>query len=121
MLRVAGARMAPPTPWAARAAISQAPLWARPPSRLKRVNTSEPEHEHPPPTEQVGRPPAQHQEAGEGQGVGVDHPLLPGHRQAEVGPHLGQGHVDDGHVQDHHELGGAADGQDGPCRYGPDP
>ena len=42
MLRVAGARMAPPMPWAARAAISQLPVWARPPIRLQTVKTPRP-------------------------------------------------------------------------------
>ena len=41
-LSVAGARMAPPTPWAARAAISQPPLWARPPARLQTVKMASP-------------------------------------------------------------------------------
>jgi len=37
-----GASTAPPSPWAARAAISQLPPWARPPSRLAAVNSTRP-------------------------------------------------------------------------------
>ena len=119
MLRVAGARMAPPIPWAARAVISQAPLWASPADQAADGEDGESDDEDAAATEEIGGPSAQHQEAGEGQGVGVDHPLLTGHRQPEALPHLGEGHIDDGHVQHHHELGGTADGQDGPRRYGP--
>ena len=42
MLRVAGAKMAPPNPWAARAAMSHPPLWAKPPRRLQRVKRASP-------------------------------------------------------------------------------
>ena len=76
---------------------------------------SEPQHEHPPAAEQIARPPSQHQQPGEGEGVGVDDPLLAGHRQTQVMAHLRQGHVDDGHIQHHHELRHAADSQDGPA------
>ena len=42
IVSVAGARTAPPSPWAARAAISIARSWARPPARLAAVNRPSP-------------------------------------------------------------------------------
>jgi len=47
---------------------------ARPASSEESVNRTMPAR-RPPPTEQVGRPPAQEQEAAEEEGVGADHPL----------------------------------------------
>ena len=42
IVRVAGERKAPPMPWTARAAVSQAAFWASPPSRLAPTNTARP-------------------------------------------------------------------------------
>jgi hypothetical protein len=42
MVRVAGDKNAPPIPWTARAVVSHAEFWARPPARLARVNNARP-------------------------------------------------------------------------------
>ena len=42
IVKVAGDKIAPPRPWAARAEISIAWFWAKPPRRLARVNTVSP-------------------------------------------------------------------------------
>ena len=91
MLRVAGARMAPRCPWAARAVISQAPLWASPPMRLHTVNTVSPMMKtRRRPKRSAARPP-EHQEPGKGQRVGVDHPLLARPPTARGSPSSGGG------------------------------
>ena len=60
--------------------------------------------------EEVGGAPGQHQEAGEGERVGVDHPLQAGVGEAERLVDLRQRDVDDRDVEDDHELR-EADGQ----------
>ena len=42
MVRVAGDKKAPPMPCTARAVVSQAEFWARPPARLAMVKTANP-------------------------------------------------------------------------------
>ncbi|MEO9174270.1 MAG: hypothetical protein ABI317_02065 [Gaiellales bacterium] len=68
--------------------------------------------EHPLPAEQIARTPAEQQEAAEGDGVGVHHPLQSADREAEVIADRGQRDVDDRHVEQHHELRGADEGED---------
>ena len=74
----------------------------------------QPEQVDPAAPEQVGGPAAEQQEAGEGEHVGVDHPLQPGGAVVQVPPDGGKGHVDDGHIEHDHELGHAGNGQDHP-------
>ncbi len=54
--------------------------------------------------EQVAGAAAEHQEAGEGEGVGVDDPLQAGLGEAERVVDRGQRDVDDRDVEDHHQL-----------------
>ena len=71
----------------------------------------EADHEHPLAPEVVGDAAAEEQQAGEGEGVGGQHPLAVGGRDVQ-GP-LGRGQGDDHHrgVEHHHELGHRDDGQ----------
>jgi hypothetical protein len=58
-LSVAGARIAPPMPCTARAAISDAPFCARPPTRLNNVNTANPDRNtRRRPNKSAARPPS---------------------------------------------------------------
>jgi len=63
---------------------------ARPPSRLNKVKAARAGEEDPASSEKVGGAPAEHEEAGEGERVGVDDPLLATSRHVQRGPHLGQ-------------------------------
>jgi hypothetical protein len=56
----------------------------RPPASEAAAKSRRPGHEDAPAAEQVGRAAAEEQEAGEGQRVGVDHPLQVDGREAEV-------------------------------------
>ena len=69
------------------------------------------DHEHPLAPEVVGDAAAEQQQAGEGQGVGRQHPLAVGRRDVERP--LGRRQGDDHHrgVEHHHELGHRDDGQ----------
>ena len=68
------------------------------------------------PAKHVSGAAAEHQEAGEGQRVGVDDPLLAGIRHVEPGAHLRQRDIDDRDVEDDHELGDAGDREDRAAR-----
>jgi hypothetical protein len=72
------------------------------------------EHEDASAPEQVCGAAAQEQEAAEGQGVGIDHPLQARCGEAEVALHRGEGDVHDGQVEDDHELAHTHEGQDHP-------
>jgi hypothetical protein len=61
------------------------------------------DHEHAAAPEQVGRPPAEQQQAGEGQGVGTNHPLQPLRREAELLLDRGDRNGHDRRIQDDHE------------------
>lgn len=78
----------------------------------------EPDQEDPLAPEEVGGPAAQQQESGEGQRVGVDHPLQPGLAEVQIGAHGRQRHVHHGHVEDDEELPGADREQHRPRRSG---
>ena len=74
----------------------------------------EPEHEqrddeHTALAEVVGRATTEHQEAREGDRVGIDYPLEFWRREAEAQLDRGQRDVDDAQVEDDHELRRAAD------------
>jgi hypothetical protein len=109
---VTGATIAPPSPWKPRARISASWLWASPAGERGDREQQQPEDEHPPVAEQVGGAPAQQQEAGEDEHVGVDHPLEVDGREAQVGPDRRQRHVDHRDVEHDHELGQAAERED---------
>ena len=68
-----------------------------------------------PSPQQVGRAAAQEQEAGEGQRVGIDHPLEVDLREVQVVTDRRQGDVDDRDVEDDHELPEADQEQRGPA------
>ncbi len=110
-LSVTGASSAPPAPWRARAPISPGAALGQTSEQAEPGEQAEPEEEHSPAPEQVGRTAAE--QAGEGKGVGVDDPLLSGRREVQANLHLRQRHVDDRDVDHDHELGHAAQGQDG--------
>ena len=54
--------------------------------------------------QQVGQPPAEQQESAERQGVGADHPLQPGRREAQPALHRWQGQGHDRHIDHHQHL-----------------
>ena len=108
---VAGETTAPPKPWSARAPISSAARVGQRAGERGEHEQRRPGEEHAPATEQVGGPPAEHQEAREGDRVGVDDPLQAGGREVETVAHRRQRDVDDGDVEDDHELRQADDGQ----------
>jgi hypothetical protein len=67
----------------------------------------EPDHEHAPAAEQVGCPPAEQEETGEGEGVGAHHPLQPLRRESELVLDRGERDGDDRRIEDDHEEGAA--------------
>jgi hypothetical protein len=71
----------------------------------------QPDLEHPAAAEPVGQRPGQHQQAGDGQRVGVNRPLQAAHRRVQAALDLRQGHVDDGDVDADDEQAHAADRQ----------
>ena len=73
--RAAGAMIAAPRPWMARAPISDGSFHASAARSEADVNTTRPIEEHAPAAEEVGRSPAEEQEAPEHERVGADHPL----------------------------------------------
>ncbi len=105
----AGATMAPPTPWIARAASSQACVVANPPSSEASREQQDAGDEHPAPAEDVPGPAAEQQQPAEGQGVGVDDPLQAGAGEAERGLDVRQRDVHDRRVEHHHQLRGGDD------------
>ena len=73
-----------------------------------------PGDEHLAPAEEVGRPAAEQQEPGEGQHIGVHHPLQAGGRVVEVLADRREGDVHHRDVEDDHELRHAGERQDDP-------
>jgi len=69
-------------------------------------------HEHAPAAEQIGGAPAEHEQAAEGQCVGVDDPLEAGRGEAEAVADLRQRDVHDRDVEDDHELRKADDDEE---------
>jgi hypothetical protein len=81
----------------------------------------EPDHEHPPPAEDVTRAAAEKQEAAEGQGVAADDPLqvLRG-GEVEILLDRGQRDIHDRNVEHDHQVGDAQNGERLPsARIGP--
>jgi hypothetical protein len=111
--RAAGAAMAAPIPWAAREAISHHERVANPPASEARLNTRIPRmnmRRRP----KMSPEPAEQQQAAEGDGVGVDHPLQPGPREVQGALDVRQRRVDDQLVQHQHQLGHGDDGKGQP-------
>ena len=94
---------APPMPWRPRARCRKVALVASPQSRDASVNSPTPIDEQAPPSEAVGERAHGQGEGGEGQRVGVDHPLQPGQVGVELLLDVGQRDVDDGDVEQQHE------------------
>ena len=111
---VAGATTAPPRPWNARATIKLALALGQATGQRRRGEQQEPDEQHPLVPEQVRRAPAEQQEAGERDRVGVDDPLQVDDREAEVIADRRQRDVHDRHVEDDHELREAAE-DEGPA------
>ena len=116
IVSVAGDKMAPPSPCAARAAISMAWSCARPPNRLATVNTPRPSEEDAPAAEQVGGAPTEQEETGEGERVSVQHPLQLCLGEPEAVLDGRQRHVHDRDVEDDHELGDTRQAEHEPVR-----
>ena len=96
--------MAPPTPWATRAAISHSWSVANPPSSEAAVKMTTPMvNIRRRPKRSPLRPPEEKQPA-EGERVGGDDPLEARGREVELVLDRGQGDVHDGAVEDHHHL-----------------
>ncbi len=77
-------------------------------ARKRRGGEEKDAHEQDSPApEQVGCAPAEHQQAGEGQRVGVDYPLQALGREVQGSLDRRQRDVHDRDVEDHHELGDA--------------
>ena len=74
----------------------------------------EADHEDAAAAEEVGSTPAEHQEPGEGERVGVHDPLQRGGRHVQVDAHLRERDVNDRDVEHDHELRQATDGENGP-------
>ena len=65
----------------------------------------EADEEHPAPSQVVGDPAAEEEQAAEGQGIGAHHPLAIGHRDVQRPLGRGQGHDDHRGVEHDHQLG----------------
>jgi len=94
---------APPMPCTKRAPISRPWLFARPHRREATGEDRQPDHEHPLAADQVAEAPGQHQQASEGDQVGVDDPGELRLREVQVGLYRRQRHVHDRRVEDDHE------------------
>jgi hypothetical protein len=101
--RLAAEITAAPRPWIARAHQDALAVGQRAAER-GRGEEADADQEDLAAGEEVGGAPGQHQEAGEGQRVGVDDPLQAGVGEAERGVDVRQRDVDDRDVEDHHEL-----------------
>ena len=107
----AGEMIAAPRPWSARAPISDGSVHASAREQRAEREDDDADEEHAPAAEQVGRAPAEQQEAAEDERVGADHPLEVLLREAEVDLDRGQGDVHDRDVEDDHELHDAEERQ----------
>ena len=102
---------APARPWSARATISISRFGASAAGQRGEPEQHQRSDERAALAEVVGGAAAEHQEAGEGDRVGVDDPLQVGRGEAEARLDRGQRDVDDAQVEDDHELRHAAHGQ----------
>src|SRR6266568_5943885 len=109
----AGDAIAPPTPCRARDAISNPGEVAQAGGQRGQREYRDAGKEDPAAAENVARPPAEQQQAAEGERVGVEHPGQVGGGEVQAGLDAGQGHVHHGHVEDDHQLGAEHDGEGG--------
>ena len=82
--RLAGTRSAPATPWSARAAIEESDAGGEPAQHRGGDEPGQTGDEHPPPPVPVAGAATQQQEGRQRHEVGVEHPLQPPDRGAEV-------------------------------------
>ena len=115
----AGAVKAAAMPLMNRAPISSSGLLTSPPNSDATANTAKGGQEHPAPSEQVGGPAAEQQEAAVAEHVAADHPLQRGRGQAEGGADVGQGDADHRNVEPVEEQRSAEHDQDGPQPWVP--
>ena len=106
MVSDSGAKIAPPAPWTARAAIRVPTVGARAAAAEPSGEQTHPDREHAAAAEAVAHRGARQQEHDERQRVGVDGPLRTGEVGAEIGSDRGQGGRDHQPVQ----------GEEEPCR-----
>jgi hypothetical protein len=78
---------------------------------------AEPDAEHQPPSEQIGQCPCGQEQRGEGESVGVDHPLDLREARLELLGHARERHVDDRDVEQEHERRRAHDDQRPPLAF----
>ena len=107
MVRLSGVRIAPPTPWMARATMSSVEVEDRAAAAEPGGEDRDADDEQPLATEPVAERGAGQQQDRERQRVGVDHPFELGDGGAEVGADDGQGGRDDEVVERRHEDGDA--------------
>ena len=111
-----GVIAAAPSPWSARAPISDSSLQASPQRSDPIEKTTRPAHEDGAPPEDVGEAAAEQEKPSEDERVGADHPLQVLLRETEVELDRRQRDVHDRHVEDDHELHGAEERQREPFR-----
>ena len=85
----AGKTIAAPKPCSPRIAIRKPSLVREPGAERRGGEDRQAEHEDPPSPEQIGRAPAEQQEAAEGQPVGGDDPLQVRLGEVELAPIVG--------------------------------
>ena len=105
--------MAPPTPWTARARLSIERRGREPADQRGEREDGEADGEHLAPAVDVAQDAGGQQERGQGQGVGVDHPLEVGEGRVQRPLDVGQRDVDHRDVEQQHEHR-RADGDQGP-------
>ena len=95
--------IAPPRPCTARAAIRSSCEFASPQRDRRDREERDPDQEQAPVAVEVAEPPAEQQEAAEGEQIGVHDPGERGLREAEVLPDRRQRDVHDRRVEDDHQ------------------
>ena len=110
----AGERIAAPSPWTARAAISCPGAGGEPARQRGEREEDEAEEQDAPAAEQVGETAAEKEEATEGEDVGVDDPGQARLAEVERRADRRQRHVDDRRIEDDHELCDAEQDQGDP-------
>ena len=111
-----GVIVAAPSPWRARAAMSDVVAPGQAAEQRADGEDDEAAHEDASPPEDVGEPAAEQEEAAEDERVGAEHPLQVLLREAEIGLDRRQRDVHDRDVEDDHELHGAEQRQREPFR-----
>ena len=109
----AGSMIAPPSPCAARLAISTGVAARERARQRSRREQRQAEHQDPATAEKIRRSTAEQQEAAECQRIRRDHPLQPRRAQMQIATDRRQRDVDDREIDDRHEV------RDGEQREGP--